>query len=159
LARAVKALEEQGEKFTPEKLRDIFNQWHSKAEKFLRGEQSKEDYLMEFLKAYQKAKYPLGSVIIPKAWKAAQEQSLPPEADQFENPKRKLLVALCWQLQIIAGTSPFYLASRTAQRLLGQDTHSTAATWLEALCALEIIKKVIPGTSKRAARYRYLRTP
>jgi len=156
LARAVKALEEQGDKFSPSKLKDVFDRWHARAMKFLRPELTKEDYLMEFLKAYQKAKYPLGSIIIPKAWERAQAEPLPQEALQFEDKKRQLLVALCRQMQILAGDAPFYLSARTVQRLFEQKTHSTAATWLHALCALNIIKPVIPPTAKRATRYRYL---
>jgi hypothetical protein len=159
LARAVKALEEQDKRFTPSQLKDIFGQWYARSVKFLRPGLSREDYMVEFMKAYQRAKYPLGSVVIPKAWKLAQEQPLPPEAKQFEDPKRQLLVALCKQLQALAGTEPFYLSARTVQRLFEQDTHSTAATWLHAFCALQIIQNVQPGNAKRATRYRYIAKP
>ena len=159
LARAVKALEEQETKFKPAQLKDIFQQWYARSVKFLRPGQTKEDYMIEFMKAYQRAKYPLGSVIIPKAWKLAQEQPLPPEAAQFEEPKRQLLVALCKQLQILAGNEPFYLSARTVQGLFKQESHSTAATWLQAFCTLQIIKKVQQGNTKRATRYKYITQP
>ena len=82
-ARAVKALELQQSKFAPKELRGAFDQWHTEAAEFLRPGQTKEDYLIEFLNAYRLAKHPLGSAVIGKAWKLAQEQPLPPETLQF----------------------------------------------------------------------------
>jgi hypothetical protein len=156
LARAVKALEMQGEQFTPQQLRDVFERWFHAAKKFLRPGQTKEDYLTEFLCAYRRAKYPLGSVTVPKAWKLAQEKPLPPEAMQFENPQLRLLVALCRELQILNGKNPFYLSSRSCKKLFGHENHSTAAKWLGALCAMQIIREVEKGNAIRATRYRYL---
>ena len=155
-ARAILALESQEGTFTPQQLRDAFNQWYARAVDFLRPDQTKEDYLMEFLNARQHAKFPLGGNAIPEAWKLAQELPLPPEAEQFENQQRRQLVAFCRQLQILAGDEPFYLSSRTCQRLFDQKSHTTAATWLQALCALQIIKETKKGITPRASRYRYL---
>lgn len=155
-ARAILALESQEETFTPQQLRDAFNQWYARAVDFLRPDQTKEDYLMEFLNARQHAKFPLGGNAIPEAWKLAQELPLPPEAEQFENQQRRLLVAFCRQLQILAGDEPFYLSSRTCQRLFDQKSHTTAAKWLQGLCALQIIEETEKGITPRASRYRYL---
>lgn len=157
LARGVKALEKQeGRNHSRERLRAIFDEWHLRATTFLRPGQTKEEYFIEFLDAYKRVKYPLGSVIVPKAWKLAQEQPLPCEANQFENRDLKLLIALCWQLQRLVGNQPFYLSSRTCQSLLGHDSHTTAAKWLRALCVLQIIQEVEKGNRVRATRYRYV---
>ncbi|MGH7868220.1 MAG: hypothetical protein ACREP9_11515 [Candidatus Dormibacteraceae bacterium] len=111
---------------------------------------------MEFLNAYHRAKFPLGGDTIPKAWRLAQESPIPPEAEQFENPEIKRLVALCWQLQILSGEKPFYLSSRVCQKLFDHPSHSTLATWLGGMVTLGILEVVEPGNQKRATRYRYL---
>jgi len=156
LARGVKALEAQKDKFTPKQLREAFDRWYTGAFPFLRAEQTKEEYFVEFLNGYRRAKYPLGSKAIPQAWKSAQDEPLPAEAMQFENLKLRLLVALCRQLQILAGNKPFYLSSRVCQSLLEHESHTTAAKWLQSLCALQIIEEVEKGNTRRATRYRYL---
>jgi hypothetical protein len=156
LARAVKALERQRGNFSPKQLKDVFDQWHTRHAAFLRPGQAKEDYMMEFFSAYRGAKFPLGSVIIPRAWKLAQEQPLPREAGQFESRKIQLLVALCRQLQIIAGKEPFFLSARTCQRLFRHESHSLAAKWLRGLIVLGILSEVKKGTGLHASRYRYL---
>ena len=158
LARAVKTIEAQSDKFTPTRLRDIFSQWYGRAAQFLRPEQSRDEYMVQFLNAYASARVPFGEGVVSQAWKAAQEKPLPPEAvELFEDATLRLVVALCRELQIVAGQAPFYLAARTLQRLLHQDGHATAARWLKTLCVLEILAVVKPGTGVLATRYRYLK--
>ena len=83
---------------------------------------------------------------------------LPPEAvELFEDATSRLVVALCRELQRIAGQEPFYLSARTLQRLLHQDGHATAARWLKSLCVLAILAVAEPATAVRATRYRYLK--
>jgi hypothetical protein len=156
LARAVKSLETQTGKFTPAQLRDVFSRWYQRAAGFLRPEQTRDDYMTEFMNAYASAKKPLGEGAITDAWKLAQEKPLPPEAiEMFEDDKLRLVVALCRELQIVAGNGPFYLSARTLQGLLKQDGHATAARWLRSLCVLQVIAEVEKGGGNRASRYRY----
>lgn len=155
LARAVKNLESQAAIFTPAQLRNIFNLWHDRAGVFLRPEQTRDDYFVEFMNAYASAKKPLGDNAINEAWKLAQEKPLPPEADIFEDAKKRRLVALCRELQDIAGKEPFYLSARTVQRLLQLDSHATAARWLRSLCVLQILTEIEKGSGVRASRYRF----
>jgi hypothetical protein len=112
--------------------------------------------MLEFLNAYRKAKFPPGSRTLAKAWAPAQKATPPPEAMQFQNPELRLLVSLCRELQLEAGERPFYLASRTARKLLGHESHSTAALWLGAPVGLDILRIVEPGRMNRATRYFYL---
>ena len=156
LARGVKALEAQEGKVTGKQLQNVFDQWHARATDFLRPGQTKEEYFVEFLNAYQRAKFPLGGKAIAQAWKLAQEQPLPSEALQFENPRLRLLVAFCRQLQILNGSEPFFLSCRVCQGVLEQESHTTAAKWLQALCAMRIIKEIEKGKNLRSSRYRYL---
>jgi hypothetical protein len=154
LARALKTLEVVNGKLKTEELMDTFDQWYTRANKFLRSEQSKDEYLMEFLKAYQKVKHPIGASL-QTAWKAANEQPLPPEAIRFEKPAVRLLVALCRQLQLLAKKKPFFLSARTAQRLLGLSRHTTASLWLAGLCGAGILKLASKGRGLKASRYFY----
>ena len=153
---ATGTLEIQSGKFTPTQLLDVFDQWYTLATKFLRPEQTRDEYMMQFMNAYKSAKVPLGDGVITQAWKAAQEKPLPPEAvETFEDPQPRLAVALCRELQIIAGAEPFYLSARTLQQLLKQEGHATAARWLRSLCVLEILREEEKGVGNRASRYRY----
>ena len=157
LARAVKALELQSEEFNAAQLRDVFDQWFKRGAKFMRPEQSCDDYFVQFLNAYASAKTPLGEDVASRAWKLAQERPLPPEAiAAFTDPEMRLVVALCRELQIVAGEGPFFLAARTLQRLLKHGNCMAASRWLKAICALKLLAVVVPGTTARAARYRYL---
>lgn len=160
LARAVKALEAQaGKPFTPDQHRDIHNQWLYRASQFLRQGQTKDDYFMEYLNAYKLAKYPLGSVAVARALKAAKKNPLPPTALPWtDNPDVRLLAAVCRELQNIAGKEPFYLSGRTVQAIFKQDTHATGAKWLRSLCVMQILDEVEKGKGVRASRYRYTAT-
>ena len=154
LARAVKSLESQSGKFTPAQLLDVFGRWYNRAGEFLRPDQSRDDYMIQFLNAYASAKVPLGGGTVEQAWKLARENPLPPESlPDFTDGDLRRVVALCRELQTIAGQEPFYLSARTVQRLLKQDGHATAARWLKSLCVLQILTETQKGSGIRASRY------
>lgn len=156
LARAVKTLELRSGKFTEQGLRGVFDEWFTRSADFLRPGQTKDEYLIEFLNAYASARTPLGADVISKAWKLAQENPLPPEAvEKFEDEEKRLAVALCRELQILAGEQPFFLSCRTLARLLNHDGHAKAARWLRAFCVLKILKESEKGKRDRASRYHY----
>lgn len=156
LARAVKSLEIQSGKFSREKLRNVFTQWYTLAGPYLRPDQTRDEYMIEFMKAYSAARTPLGDGIIDQAWKSAQTKPLPPEAvDGFTDEKFRLIVALCRELQINAGDKPFFLSSRTLAKLLGHPTHIAASRYMSALCVMGFIEEATKGTMGRASCYRY----
>lgn len=156
LARAVKSLELKSGKLTPTQLRDVFARWHQRSAEFLRPEQSRDAYLIEFMNAYASAKIPIGQGVIEQAWKAVQERPLPAIAiATFEDHGMRLVIALCEELQRIAGVEPFYLSARTVQRLLKQQSHVAAARLLRSLCVQEILLVAEQGSGVRASRYRY----
>lgn len=157
LARAIKTLEIQLGNFTPPQLKEVFSRWFNQASEFLRPDQTRDEYMTQFLSAYASAKVPLGEGVVEQAWKSVRQKALPAEAvDNFEDSSLRLVVALCRELQIVAGQGPFYLSARTLQRLFHHDSHVTAARWLKALCVLKLLSVEEPGTAKRATRYRYL---
>ncbi|HZL77633.1 MAG TPA: bifunctional DNA primase/polymerase [Candidatus Limnocylindrales bacterium] len=157
LGRAVKRLESNsGQPFTPAQLREVFNEWHSQAQPYLRKELTRDDYLIQFMNAYQSAKIPLGEDGVKMAWKRAQENPLPPEAiNHFEDADKRLLVALCRELQIIHGQQPFFLSARTVQQLFKLESHIEPARWLRSFCVLKILDEVEKGKGDRASRYRF----
>jgi hypothetical protein len=158
LARAIKGLEKQsGTAFTPGQLREVFARWFTGARDFLRSNKTRDDYQIEFMNAYASAKLPLGEGAIVEAWKKAQENPLPPEAiELFQDTRMRLTIALCRELQIVAGEEPFYLSARTLQGLLELETHTTAAAWLRSLCVQQILSEIEKGSGYKASRYRYV---
>ena len=157
LGRAVKRLaSNSGQTFTPAQLRDVFNEWHGQALPFLRKELTRDDYMIQFMNAYQSVKIPLGEDGVKMAWQRAQENPLPPEAiKHFEDADKRLLVALCRELQIIHGQQPFFLSARTAQELFKLESHIEPARWLRSFCVLKILDEVEKGSGVRASRYRF----
>ena len=141
-----------------DELREVFNQWHRLSAQHLRPDQSRDEYLFEFLAGLRRAKYDIGNEPLAVAWQRAQRDPLPQAAMQFDDPQVRLLVALCQELQRAAGDSVFFLAGRTVAKLLGHPTHTTAALWLRGLVAAGILKIVEQGspTTNKATRFRYL---
>jgi hypothetical protein len=156
LARAVKTFEQgRGTTISQSELKGVFDGWHRKAKRFLRRKRSRDEYWFEFLEAYENASVPLGKDVVSLAWEAATTNPPPPEALQFESLDLRLLVGLCFELQKRCGSKPFFLASRTVQRLFGHATHATAAFWLAGLRRSGVLKVVEQGgpKSNRASRY------
>ena len=87
----------------------------------------------------------------------ATEAPLPEIAKKYDIQGLRLLVALCRELQQAAGQDPFFLACRTAGKLLGV-SHIQANRWLFLLAYDGIIELVERGeqSKRRASRYRYV---
>ena len=91
-----------------------------------------------------------------------QAKRLPPPraAAGYEQAGLRLLATVCRELRDRSvGQEPFYLACRTAGRMLDVD-HSTASRWLWLLAHDGIVEEVEKGdrSRRRASRYRYLAT-
>lgn len=158
LARALKAVEPStGALLSPAQKTEAFQNWFERtaALGLLRQGQGRDDYLTEFLRAWQCAAWPLGDSPVALAWEKAQSEPLPTEAAYFESESRKQLVALCYQLHLAAKGRQWFLAGRTAAQLL-VEKHRTVALWLSNLVALGVLEIVERGTAVRATRFRYL---
>jgi hypothetical protein len=161
LARALKTLELNcGKPYTPNERREIFNQWHDRAQPYLRPSQSKEEYMIEFLNSYKSAKYPIGTGDI-EAWQWALKNSLPADfLPHFEKQEIRLVIGFCIALQRNAGSSPFFLSCRTVQKFLNNANHTTAASWLRALVVDDVLVEIEKGNrTGRASRYRLNQWP
>jgi hypothetical protein len=89
---------------------------------------------------------------------AAANQALPPDtAERYHLDGVRTLVALCAELQRLAGDRPFYLGCRDAGRLLGVP-FQRAAKWLRRLVHDGVLVKVSTGTkvSGKSSEYRYV---
>lgn len=157
LARAIKTLERnRGSRFSAEERREIFDRWYDEAAPFLRGELTRQDYLVEFLNSYKSAKYLIGAAAT-LAWDHAQKNPLPIDfAPHFKSPGMRSLLAFCFELQSLAGDQPFFLSARMAAKFLRHPTHSTAASWLGAFVVDEILDEIEKGNAStgKASRYR-----
>ncbi len=118
-----------------------------------------EEHLADFLEGWDRVKFAKGDGPIVQCFRRAQENELPDVAQEFEQPLLRLLIALCRELQRVAGSGPFYLSARTAGGLLGVD-HTTAHRWLTLLKNVEILELTERGSQnpkdRKANRYRYL---
>ena len=162
LARAVKTLEMKGGKqFTPDEKRDIFNQWYEMAKPYLRTEQTRGEYLIEFLNCYSTAKCPIGTSA-EDAWKKSKQNPLPSEfLPHFDTPEMRFVIGFCVELQRNAGNAPFFLSCRTVQKFLNHTSHTTAANWLRALVADGFMEELEKGNQRtgKASRYRLKKWP
>jgi hypothetical protein len=156
LARALLSLKKQAPISKSEEL-SAFDSWYELAagRGVLRPEQARDDYLVEFMNALNKAKFPLGEGPAEHAWKLAQSAPPPPEASVFQSVEGKLLVGCCYQLHVLSNGEPWFLSARMAATLTGR-SHTQIATWLSALVQLGILKIVEQHTASKATRYQYV---
>ena len=138
-----------------------FAEWWRTAEgtKKLPPEAQFDEYAFLFEDAYERAKTPLGANVLDAAIKRAKTQLAPPQANGF-SPNIAHLVSVCWQLQLLAGESPFFLSVRSAQQVLAIARPQTASAILTGLVRRGILEVESQGTpgGRRATRYRFQRT-
>lgn len=113
-----------------------------------------EESWIDFLRAWPKVKFPKGREPILAIVERAR-RNVPREAQKYEQPALRLLVAICRELQQAVGDADFYLATRTAGGVLGVD-HVQAWRWLFLLQQEQIIRETQKGTTQRASRFRYI---
>jgi hypothetical protein len=159
LARGVKALERAaGKEWT---LRDLeklaFAPWYEQ-NRHLRPEQTREQYLAEFLLGYDLVRLPLGDGVIEATWAKAATLEPPPAARQFVSPDLQRVVTWCYLLQGVAGDAPFFLSVRTLQGKLGLGSPQRASAILRRLVDAGILAEVEKGgrDTNKATRFRFL---
>lgn len=144
----------------PKQLRNIVKLWHKRALPKIRTKEFEETWI-DFLKAWPRIKYKIGDEPMAKIFEKAVKLEPPNVAVEKypTNHKVQILVSLCRELQRAAGENPFYLAARTAGRLLDV-SHMQASRWLFLLESDEILKVVCKGgtaeAARKATRFRYI---
>jgi hypothetical protein len=159
LARGIKTLERERKKdLDDEEVVSIFDAWFEKAKIFLRENQPKEKYLEEFLIACDTAERPLDENALAIAWSKVKSSPVPVIASKFRSSPAKLLVALCLQLQLLAGDNMFYLSCYSAAPLI-KTSHVHAARLLQKMVRDNILLVVEKGREGYATRYRFVPQP
>ncbi len=136
--------------------------WHRIGlEKGVIGTEPFDETWIDFINGWPKVKFPKGSAPLDEILKRAKASPPPAVAQNYEGAELRLLVVLCRELQRASGGKSFFLACRTAARLLelSEETgYVKAWRWLGLLVHNHVLDLVEPGQPgrRRAARYRYL---
>jgi hypothetical protein len=159
LCRALKAFEAtNGHTLTKAEQDSAFSLWWNTAKPLLPRDAEFDEYRFEFERTFEKTRTPLGANPLFQAIEQADSRPLPPEAARYGSPKIKRLVAVCFQLQRLAGNAPFFIGARGAAIVLGTKKPETGLTTLDGLVRDGILTVVRKGESggKLATRYRYI---
>jgi hypothetical protein len=160
LARALKAIPRFADA-PVDTMKPHVRRWHNIGlEKRVIGTEPFDETWIDFLHAWPKVIFPKGNEPLIAILKRAKSLPSPAVAQNYEGDGLRLLVAICRELQIASGEKPFYLACRTAARLLGLESENgyvKAWRWLSLLVHDGVIDEVERGErgKRRASRYRY----
>lgn len=151
----------QGRQVTGKEKFKIFMQWYELARPHIDPAHDQEVYQTKWINACGTRKQADDETALETAWKAAQQQPLPPPAlaeyDAPLLPKSQMLVALCWHLSG-EGREQFFLSCRDVGRLLGI-SHMMANSLMNALSnpkgPYRVLKCISIGaiTSRKASEY------
>jgi hypothetical protein len=150
LARRIKAFDKR-----PPAALQAFDLWHQQTKDlgFLRAGQSYQKYRDEFLHSWGNA-WAATDAVVRNALAEAKANPLPPEASQFKNREKQLLLALCWRLD--ATIPDWFLSCRVAGKLL-EVPHMTAWSWLRDFQRRGILRVAQEATAVKACRYEYIK--
>jgi hypothetical protein len=119
-----------------------------------------EEALIDVVRARKSCKYGKGEGPMAAIVKRAEEAPEPLAAQRYEQPKLRLLVKLCAELQKEAGYgAPFFLGVRAAAAPESLDVNiGTASRWLELLQFHGVLRCVEKGTlrTRQATEWRYV---
>jgi hypothetical protein len=150
LAHNVRSIEEElNARFSMDATVEVVKRWKTSNHGYLKED---HDYLTEFLDKLSLVRFPRGRALV-SALEIARNTA-PAQKTTRLSPDVQLLGSLCKVLQDQAGTKPFFLAGRSAAKVLGKP-HETVASWLRALCRLGVIKRISKGSRGMASRYVY----
>ncbi len=140
----------------PQALRPIVQEWHRRALPFIKT-QAFEETWFDFVEGWAKVKFPKGQGPIDRAFQMAVAAEVPEVALQYDQPKLRLLVSLCRELQRANPHGPIFLSAREGGRLLDV-SHVQASRWMKLLCLDNILTLESQGDieSGKASRYYYI---
>jgi hypothetical protein len=159
-ARAIRAFEvTTRKKITQPEVSNVFAEWWrtAQAQKLLPDDASFDEYALLFEDTLPRAKVPLGANALTAARMRAEKAPLPEAAKQFSDPRIQILVGVCFQLQKLAGNSPFFLSVRGCAEIYGTKRLETASAILNGFVSRDILhvaEKGLPGKG-RATRFWY----
>ena len=145
----------RGHRLPPAELQSGFSLWWSAAKPLLPPDAEFDEWRFDFEDTFARTKTPLGSNSLQVAINRADENPAPPQAERYTSPKVKRLVTVCYYLQLLQGSSPFFLGVRDAARIMGvKDLHRANAT-LAGLVRDGLLIVAVNGTRKKATRFRF----
>lgn len=152
LARQLKGVPELAG-LEPSELRPVIDEWHRQALPAI----GTKDFAVtwhDFRVAWGNVKFPAGTGPLEEIYAVALRQ-MPAIASGYRTAGVRHLIALCRELQVVAGDDPFWLSCRAAAGVL-KTPPTNAHRWLWRLIHDQVIDLVTPGSRGRAAEYRYL---
>jgi len=152
-ARALKAIPRLADAPASECLPYV-KAWHKAALPFIATKPFEETW-SDFIYAWRKVIFARSKEPLAKAMARADKRHPPPVPAHYEDRNTIRLVALCRELQELAGDLSFFLSCRSAGALLGID-HTTASKRLKMLVTDGVLEVVTAGTHCKAVRYRYV---
>lgn len=134
-------------------LKPVVREWHKAALAHI-GTKPFEETWIDFLRAWPRVKFPANGDFMAEIFRRAAAN---PVGD-YDDEKIRVLAAMCRELQAAAGDNAFFLATRTAGKLLEVD-RQTVGRWLFLLEQEGLIQTVEKGGKGKAAfkatRFRY----
>ncbi len=151
----------------PQDMKDVFTRWYNESGETLEDDTGEHMSYIEawakFLDCWDKVKYASGGALAEAraklpTWMTPWKKSKIPHADRYPDDKMRMLLALCYELQQIAGDDTFYLASRDAGSVIGTSA-PTANAFIKMLIRDRVLMLVEPHTTHRARRLRFVSDP
>lgn len=155
-SRALKAFEiTTDRRLPPAELQAAFALWWSAAKPLLPPDADQDEWRFDFEATFAKTHAALGANSLEEAIRRAAASPMPQQAERYASPKLKLLVSVCYHLQLLQGKSPFFLGVRDAAKIVDAKGLQQASAWLAGLVRDGILIEVEKGTRKRATRFRF----
>jgi hypothetical protein len=151
LARELKALPHLFDA-DPASLEPVVRHWHALALPVITTKPFEETFI-DFLLGWDKVKFVSGEGPLDVAFARCRDR-VPEVALRYDQLEFRDLVCLCAELQRMAGARPFYLACRSAGRVLGV-SHVRAWRWLGLLQVQKVLRLATKGEyeTKKASEY------
>lgn len=135
-------------------LEPLVREWHKRALPFIRTKSFVETWI-DFLKGWGNVKFPADEEFLPMILEQAQKEPL----QQWDDERVCVLAAVCRELGKLRDNGEFYIATRTAGKLLGV-SHTQISRWLFLLEHDGIIQTLTKGGTaeapRKATRFRYI---
>jgi hypothetical protein len=157
-ARALKAFEiTNNRRMPPAELEASFAQWWNTAKPLLPSDADFDEWRFIFEDTFAKTHAALGANSLQEAIRRSESSPMPIQVKRYASPKLQRMVAVCYHLQLLQGSSPFFLGVRAAAKILGIKNLHQANAILGGFVRDGILiesEKGIPG-GRRATRYRF----
>ncbi len=136
-------------------LEPIVRRWHERALPVI-GTKPFSETLADFEHGWESVKYPKGVDVVQVVWQKVKAGTWPIEAERYDSPDMRRLLALCLELQRHHGPRrQFFLSCRSAATALGRD-HTDVAKWLKKFARDGLLVATPQPGRHHAHRYRYL---